>query len=233
MTPPPTPTGLRIAGAIIRKMNHVLDLMGIKRGEHSARTTGLKISALEDIAAFVDFESGARTSRALLAIADEVNRVRAVEDFSQTHDDTHDCGELARAAACYALPEFARKFPTKTPAINYLWELWPWENTWWKPSPDDRKRELVKAAGLLVAEWDRLDRLEQKANGTPQPLDLYASEVIDVWAVTVPGSSGRIVFDTESAAQALAKEVKSESHGIQKKTMTRAEFEQLREFQGD
>lgn len=32
----------------------------------------------------------------------------------------------------------------------------PWDNEWWKPSPDDRKRELVKAGALIAAAIDRL-----------------------------------------------------------------------------
>lgn len=40
---------------------------------------------------------------------------------------------------------------------------WPWEARFWKPCPDDRARELVKAGALIAAEIDRL----QRAAATP------------------------------------------------------------------
>ena len=39
--------------------------------------------------------------------------------------------------------------------------LWPWKEAWWKPTPEDRIRELVKAGALIVAEIDRLRRKEE------------------------------------------------------------------------
>lgn len=35
---------------------------------------------------------------------------------------------------------------------------WPWEAEAFKPTPDDRVRELVKAGALIAAEIDRLGR---------------------------------------------------------------------------
>jgi hypothetical protein len=32
----------------------------------------------------------------------------------------------------------------------------PWGESWWKPTPEDRVRELVKAGALIAAEIDRL-----------------------------------------------------------------------------
>jgi hypothetical protein len=37
---------------------------------------------------------------------------------------------------------------------------WPWEDKWWKPK--DRRRDLVRAGALIVAEIERLDRLAAK-----------------------------------------------------------------------
>jgi|SRR5437868_5772263 len=81
-------------------------------------------------------------------------RVRQVnqEGWTKEHDDTHTHNELARAAAYYALPADWR--------IIALWTLWPWAREWWKPTPDDRVRELVKAGALIVAEIERLQRNE-------------------------------------------------------------------------
>jgi len=89
-------------------------------------------------------------------IADERARQIAVEGWSFGHDDEHDECELARASACYALPPNIRnRWFNK----ELLWNLWPWEPKWWKPSSGDRVRELVKAGALIAAEIDRINRL--------------------------------------------------------------------------
>ena len=75
------------------------------------------------------------------AITAERQRQVAVEGWTPEHDAHHSKGELARAAACYALG-------ARPPG------LWPWEDKWWKPS--DTKRNLEKAGALIAAEIDRL-----------------------------------------------------------------------------
>lgn len=65
-----------------------------------------------------------------------------------------------------------------------------------------------------------------------QLLDLNATELIDVWVVTTPGEGLKIIIDNEAEAIAYAKEVRSDGHGVQKKMMTRSEWESLGEFQG-
>lgn len=66
------------------------------------------------------------------------------EGWSEAHDDGHTDNELALAAACYAIGNAA---------------LWPWSLSWWKPA--GRRRDLVKAAALIIAEIERLDRAEK------------------------------------------------------------------------
>jgi hypothetical protein len=75
-----------------------------------------------------------------------------VEGWTKEHDDTHSCGEMAVAAACYAnpAPHGVRPQSVEAPAA------WPWSREWWKPK--DRRSNLVRAAALLVAEIERLDR---------------------------------------------------------------------------
>src|SRR5262245_34296104 len=85
-------------------------------------------------------------------IAKERWRQMAVEGWSPEHDDEHNCDEMAMAAACYALPlDTANHHSLRM-------ELWPWSDGWWKPTPDDRIRQLVKAGALIVAEIERLQR---------------------------------------------------------------------------
>jgi len=42
--------------------------------------------------------------------------------------------------------------------------IWPWEKSWWKPTPNDRVKELVKAGALIAAEIDRLLEQNKAAN---------------------------------------------------------------------
>jgi hypothetical protein len=106
-------------------------------------------------------------------IAAERRRQVSEEGWTPAHDDEHHYGEMARAAACYALASVDSKPLCATLGANFagmtVWGgqvalttlLWPWAAKWWKPK--DRRRDLVKAAALIVAEIERLDRIEAKA----------------------------------------------------------------------
>lgn len=100
-----------------------------------------------------------------------VERVRQVdvEGWSPERDDAEhfDYG-LAAAAACYANPIYLavhkrRHSEDITPEWAVMPLGWPpsWSPEWYKPT--DRRRDLVKAAALLVAEIERLDRAERRA----------------------------------------------------------------------
>lgn len=87
------------------------------------------------------------------------------EGWDALHDDDHDRGELARAAACYALhagsclacPEESYQRAAPHHGDPVLQEtLWPWAFEWWKPK--NPRRDLVRAAALILAEIERLDR---------------------------------------------------------------------------
>lgn len=94
-------------------------------------------------------------------IAAERKRQIEEEGWNEVRDIMeHPDGELARAAACYALPDHIRRG-----AAIALW--WPWDGGWWKPTPDNRIRELEKAGALIAAEIDRLHRLQRIAEPTP------------------------------------------------------------------
>ena len=90
-------------------------------------------------------------TKAIDLIAAERARQINEEGYTSEHDARHD-GDLARAAACYAMP-------ARGVWLQHAWgapEAWPWERYAWKPTPDDRVRELVKAGALIAAEIDRL-----------------------------------------------------------------------------
>ena len=38
-------------------------------------------------------------------------------------------------------------------------QIWPWEETWWKPASNNRIKDLVRAGALIAAEIDRLNSL--------------------------------------------------------------------------
>lgn len=90
-------------------------------------------------------------------ITEERNRQIAEEGWSPEHDDEHINHEIAIAAVCYALPEEVH-YPDMGIWVTERDEMWPWDLKWWKPSPNDRVRELVKAGALIAAEIDRLQR---------------------------------------------------------------------------
>ncbi len=89
-------------------------------------------------------------------IAAERRRQVRVEGWSAAHDDQHAQGEIARAAAAYALHAGWQSHPRATGWPFFPPGFWPWDDAWWKPK--DRRRNLVRAAALIIAEIERLDR---------------------------------------------------------------------------
>lgn len=99
------------------------------------------------------------------------------EGWSPEHDDAHSQGDLLNAAICYADPSATDYMKTVPHHWDYGRSLddvdqpigevrvpqsWPWDGQWWKPG--DRRRDLVRAAALIAAEIDRLDRQALKEN---------------------------------------------------------------------
>ncbi len=96
-------------------------------------------------------------TKAAQDVLTERQRQIKAEGWTAEHDDRHSSGDLALAAACYAA--VGEPHPEDEPP-----EIWPWEPEHWKPSKDDR-RNLVKAAALLLAEIERLDRQAYRPTG--------------------------------------------------------------------
>lgn len=129
----------------------------------------------------------AEKSAAARDVLAERRRQVEAECWTPKHDDQWQSGELSGAAACYALNGVTYKAPSHYPprkvyaavaearrdaekdmsttreAIRMAIgdpkapQRWPWDAGWWKPS--DRRRNLVKAGALILAEIERLDRL--------------------------------------------------------------------------
>jgi len=152
--------GIGLSVAVARKFNKTSEKYGFqtrlpeadqrssdraKEPETTVDLTTIKVRA----SAFVD-------------VARERCRQIGEEGWTAEHDDTHVYGELSIAAACYALEATGDNLILG----DNLPAQWPreWSREWWKPA--DRRRNLVKAAALTMAEIERLDRA---AKWRPQP----------------------------------------------------------------
>lgn len=93
----------------------------------------------------------------------ERERQKTAEGWTTEHDDTHKNGELSLAAASYAIGGRWTKDRDGVYLVepHHMPIIWPWSRAWWKPT--DRRRNLVKAAALILAEIERLDRLALEA----------------------------------------------------------------------
>lgn len=91
---------------------------------------------------------------AWLDVQAERRRQIEAEGWTPDHDDEHGGGQMARAAACYALSGSCA--PNDETAAILVDLAWPWSPEWWKPTTS--RRDLVKSAALIFAELERLDR---------------------------------------------------------------------------
>ncbi|TFZ55586.1 hypothetical protein E4V01_21935 [Methylorubrum sp. Q1] len=95
-------------------------------------------------------------------LAERRRQVEA-EGWTPAHDDAHGRFELASAASCYAV--HAQYVGRDQIADDNPPAWWPWDRKWWKPA--DRRRDLVKAGALILAEVERLDRATPPSDPAP------------------------------------------------------------------
>jgi hypothetical protein len=100
-------------------------------------------------------------SQAMIDVLSERLRQRDKEGHSDAHDDRHGDGSLAMAGACYAsLAAASAQTGNNVKGAKYrrspLSMRWPWDRKYWKPK--DPRRDLVRAAALIIAEIERIDR---------------------------------------------------------------------------
>lgn len=91
-------------------------------------------------------------TQASVDVLNERQRQIDVEGYDATHDDEHEAHELAQAAASYVRPEVA----FWTMPDGYF--LWPWTTDAFKPRSE--RENYVRAAALLLAAIERIDRAE-------------------------------------------------------------------------
>lgn len=93
------------------------------------------------------------------------------EGYTSAHDDDHEPDELVRAGIAYALTSLAHPDKDGTVSVGMIhrgvrsnWlesanSIWPWDQG---PKPQTMRRDLVRAAALLLAALDRIDREKGK-----------------------------------------------------------------------
>lgn len=106
-------------------------------------------------------DQAGQVPQAWLDVQAERRRQVEAEGWTPEHDDEHSHGQMARAAACYALA--GSSAPNDGTAALLVSLAWPWDEQWWKPST--ARRDLVKACALALAEIERLDRATATQGG--------------------------------------------------------------------
>lgn len=89
-------------------------------------------------------------TQAAIDVLAERKRQIEVEGRTPESDDQYDSYQLADAAACYALNSMR-------PGGHLIW---PWHESWWKRAT--HRRQMVKAAALMLAEIERIDRIGEQ-----------------------------------------------------------------------
>lgn len=121
-------------------------------------TNGAEINGVGPIDHRALFADPPIISRALQLLVDE-RESHIEKGWTPEHDDNLDAGVLASAASAYALVAADVLHPfsqgdgafTETPPAT-----WPFDLNFWRPTSP--KRSLVKAATLLLAEIERMER---------------------------------------------------------------------------
>lgn len=123
--------------------------------------------------------SAVESERPAYGVLMEVARERARQigkGFDASHDDLYTGNELAQAGIAYALASLPAG---KAEAVLY----WPWAPTFWHP--EGQRANLIKAAALLVAEVQRIDRA----------IAATGSATIDIDLDSLPVESARMTDD--------------------------------------
>lgn len=87
-------------------------------------------------------------SQAATDVLAERHRQVTAEGWTPEHDDKYRHSEMLWAACCYVLNTIQK--------YNRVPFDWPWRDEWWKPT--EKRRDLVKAGALIIAEIECIDR---------------------------------------------------------------------------
>lgn len=97
----------------------------------------------------------------------EKERARQIfeKGYTAEHDDEHTDGSIADGAACYAANQenlWKDDYTNLHNGTQGLDLLWPWEPEYFKKQEKSRKEQIITACAMLMAEYERLERLEAK-----------------------------------------------------------------------
>ncbi|MGV8664558.1 hypothetical protein ACV357_37200, partial [Pseudomonas aeruginosa] len=99
-------------------------------------------------------DQAGQVPQAWLDVQAERRRQVEAEGWTPEHDDEHSHGQMARAAACYALARSGA--PHDGTAALLVSVAWQGDQQWGKAT--SASRDLVKACALALAEIGRVDR---------------------------------------------------------------------------
>lgn len=84
-----------------------------------------------------------------------IERKRQIEElgYDYTNDALYNNNQLSDAAICYAMtPDIREHENDEGASLDIV--IWPWDRQYWKPTPEDRIKELTKAGALIAAQID-------------------------------------------------------------------------------
>ncbi|WP_411706357.1 hypothetical protein [Edaphovirga cremea] len=117
------------------------------------KQTGLNVS----LAADLERMNQQLQQSPIVDVITERQRQVSDEGYTSGHDDIHENGELALAAAEYAIQAAVAPWDEDIEYDEHEpGKYWPWDVTCWKPT--SQRRDLVKAGALILAEIERIDR---------------------------------------------------------------------------
>jgi hypothetical protein len=89
----------------------------------------------------------------------ERRQKQIAKGYDAAHDDQHANGEIAMSAAAYCQSAAKPKLYQKKPGAAFTFPMcWPWKPA--EFNPKNSKEDLIDAAAMIVAEYERLERLE-------------------------------------------------------------------------
>lgn len=137
------------------------DIAKLAREENDCEGGGLVCIDPTELEAVASFLEWLYCSPVQMAIASERYRQIMVEGWTPEHDDSHDAGELCGSGAAYALNASCVLHPMNgDPLESPFAHGWCFNEEWWKPKTP--RRDLVRAAALIIAELERMDRQEAR-----------------------------------------------------------------------
>ncbi|MFS6992224.1 hypothetical protein ABMZ67_00880 [Pseudomonas aeruginosa] len=169
-TEPGCDTAVELAAQTTQAQHCVPEVSGIGRDFAYPRSVVLylrteptddDLRAIHDGLRSLAAAPGKEVPQAWLDVQAERRRQITAEGWTPEHDDEHSHGQIARAAACYALA--GSSAPNDGTAALLVSLAWPWDEQWWKPST--ARRDMVKACALALAEIERLDRAAASQGG--------------------------------------------------------------------